>query len=173
LQAHDADDADQLASQPAPQPAPKHGAGGFAEPTLRLTRAQYEGIVAHCYDGLPDEACGMLGGPMIDGRPTGVVSEIYPCRNADASARTYTVEPRDLLRAMRDAERHGDELIGVWHSHTHTDAYPSATDVRQAVDPAWIYLLVSLRLGDPAMRGYRIRDGMIEEVAVRVEPEVV
>jgi proteasome lid subunit RPN8/RPN11 len=126
-------------------------------------------IVAHCFDGLPDEACGMLAGPMHDaGEPTGDVTQVYPCRNADASARTYTVEPRDLLRAMRDAEAHGDEIIGVWHSHTHTDAYPSQTDVRQAVDPAWIYVLVSLRHGEPALRAYRIRDGAITEVGVAV-----
>jgi proteasome lid subunit RPN8/RPN11 len=137
---------------------------------LRLTVDQYRTIVAHCLDGLPDEACGMLAGPMTgEGEPTGVVSAVYPCRNADASARTYTVEPRDLLRAMRDAEARGDDLMGVWHSHTHTDAYPSHTDVRQAVDPAWIYVLVSLRHGEPAVRAYRIRDGAINEVGVSVE----
>jgi [CysO sulfur-carrier protein]-S-L-cysteine hydrolase len=126
-------------------------------------------IVAHCFDGLPDEACGMLAGPMNgDGEPTGDVTQVYPCRNADASARTYTVEPRDLLRAMRDAEAHGDEIIGVWHSHTHTDAYPSQTDVRQAVDPAWIYVLVSLRHGEPAVRAYRIRDDAITELGVAI-----
>lgn len=110
----------------------------------------------------------MLAGPMVDGEPTGVVSAAYPCRNADASARTYTVEPRDLLRAMRDAESRGDEIVGVWHSHTHTDAYPSPTDVRQAVDPAWLYVLVSLRAGEPTLRAYRIRDGAIAEVPVEV-----
>lgn len=126
-------------------------------------------IVAHCLDGLPDEACGMLAGPMdSDGEPTGEITAVYPCRNADASARTYTVEPRDLLRAMRDAESRGSELVGVWHSHTHTDAYPSPTDVRQAVDPAWLYVLVSLRHGEPTMRAYRIRDGVIAEVDVVV-----
>ncbi|MFA5884936.1 MAG: M67 family metallopeptidase [Acidimicrobiia bacterium] len=126
-------------------------------------------IVAHCLDGLPDEACGMLAGPMEAGEPTGAISAASPCRNADASARTYTVEPRDLLRAMRDAEARGDEIVGVWHSHTHTDAYPSQTDVRQAVDPAWIYVLVSFRHGEPALRAYRIRDAVIAEVDVVVD----
>ena len=139
-----------------------------ASPTLRITVEQYQVIVAHCLDGLPDEACGMLAGPIRDGEPTGEITAVYPCRNADASARTYTVEPRDLLRAMRDAEQRGDELVGVWHSHTHTDAYPSPTDVRQAVDPAWLYVLVSLRHGEPMLRAYRIRDGVIAEVDVVV-----
>jgi proteasome lid subunit RPN8/RPN11 len=138
----------------------------FAAPTLRLTREQHRIVVAHCYDGLPDEACGLLAGPMIGGRPTGIVSAVYPCRNADASARTYTVDGRDYLRATRDAEERGHEIIGVWHSHTHTDAYPSSTDVRQAVDPAWLYVLVSLRDGAPVLRSYRIVDGRVAEVRV-------
>jgi proteasome lid subunit RPN8/RPN11 len=142
----------------------------FGSPTLQLSLAQYRSIVAHCYDGLPDEACGLLAGPMTgDNEPTGAVSAVYPCANADASARTYTVDSRDLLRAMRDAESRGDELVGVWHSHTHTDAYPSDTDVRQALEPGWIYVLVSLKHGDPAMRAYRIRDGATVEVAVDVD----
>lgn len=141
----------------------------FADPTLRITAEQYGVIVGHCFDGLPDEACGMLAGPMTEaGEATGEISAVTPCRNADASARTYTVEPRDLLRAMRDAEARGHEIVGVWHSHTHTDAYPSQTDVRQAVDPAWLYVLVSLRHGEPALRAYRIRDGVIAEVGVEV-----
>ena len=62
-----------------------------------------------------------------------------------ASARVYTVDPKDHLRADRDAEARGLEIIGVFHSHTHTDAYPSPTDVAQAPDPGWHYVLVSLR----------------------------
>jgi len=143
----------------------------FDAPTLRLTPAQHQQIVAHCFDGLPDEACGLLGGPLTeDGEPTGEVTSAFPCRNADASARTYTVDSRDLIKAMRAAESEGDELIGVWHSHTHTDAYPSDTDVRQAAEPGWIYVLVSLRHPEPVTRGYRIRDGRITEVEITIEP---
>ncbi|HTL87394.1 MAG TPA: M67 family metallopeptidase [Acidimicrobiia bacterium] len=141
----------------------------FAHPTLRLTPAQYLAIVGNCYDGLPDEACGLLLGPMVDGEATGRVAEARPCRNADASARTYTVDPKDMLAAMRAAEAMGVEIVGVWHSHTHTDAYPSPTDVRQAVDPAWLYVIVSLRDQAPVLRAYRIRDERIAEVAVALD----
>ena len=140
----------------------------FASPTLRLGHDQYRIIVAHCYDGLPDEACGLLAGPMIGGVPTGVISAVYPCRNADASARTYTVDGRDYLRATRDAESRGHEIVGVWHSHTHTDAYPSPTDVRQAVDPMWVYVIVSLRDEVPMLRAYRIREGSVAECQVQL-----
>jgi proteasome lid subunit RPN8/RPN11 len=144
-------------------------AGELATPPLRLTREQYDMILGHCFDGLPDEACGLLAGPMDGLVPTGEVHSVHPCRNSDRSARTYTVDSRDYLRAMRGAEERGDEIVGVWHSHTHTDAYPSPTDVRQAVDPAWAYVIVSLRHGEPVLRSYRIRDAAITEMAVEVE----
>jgi len=137
-------------------------------PVLRLSHAQYETVIAHCFDGFPDEACGLLAGPLEGGRPSGAVTGAYPCRNADQSARTYTVDSRDYLAALRDAESRGDEIVGVWHSHTHTDAYPSATDVRQAVDPSWAYVIVSLRHGEPVLRSYRIAGGEITEMPVEV-----
>jgi proteasome lid subunit RPN8/RPN11 len=136
---------------------------------LRLTASQHRTIVGHCYDGLPDEACGLLLGPLgATGEPTGSVTEARPCHNADASARTYTVDPKDMLAAMRAAEARGDEIVGVWHSHTHTVAYPSPTDVRQAVDPSWIYVIVSLGDEAPVLRAYRIRDDKITEIPVAV-----
>jgi [CysO sulfur-carrier protein]-S-L-cysteine hydrolase len=132
--------------------------------TLRLTESQYATIIGSSYDGLPDEACGLLIGPLgADGESTGVITEARPCRNADASARTYTVDPRDLLAASRAAETRGEEIVGVWHSHTHTDPYPSPTDVRQAVDPMWWYVIVSLRDDAPMLRAYRIVDEKIAE----------
>ena len=140
----------------------------FAEPALRLTLDQYRTIVAHCYDGLPDEACGLLAGPVGEkSEPTGVITDVTPCRNAEASAITYTVDSRDLLKAERAAEAQGVELVGCWHSHTHTDAYPSPTDVRQAEwYPTWLYVLVSLRASEPVLRAYRIRKGEIAEIPV-------
>ena len=147
----------------------------FALPVLRLSTSQHDRILAHCYNGLPDEACGLLAGPVIGAlgsrEATGFVSEVYPAVNADASARTYTVDGRDYLRATRDAEERGDEIIGVWHSHTHTDPYPSPTDVGSAVDPLWVYVIVSLRDDVPMLRAYRIRDDVIAECQVDVGGE--
>ena len=131
---------------------------------LRLPRDLYLQMVGHCIAGLPDEACGVLAGDAA----TGTVVRLYPTRNAAASARVYTVDPRDLLQADRDAERHGTQLIGVFHSHTHTDAYPSPTDVDQAPDPGWHYVVVSLRDTHPVVRSYRIGAGRIEEESVVV-----
>jgi proteasome lid subunit RPN8/RPN11 len=121
-------------------------------------------MVGHAYDGLPDEACGLLAGPPGTTRGT----RFYPCRNAAESSKVYTVDPKDHLRADRDAEARGLELIGVMHSHTHTEAYPSPTDVDQAPDPAWHYVIVSLRDEAPTLRSYRIVEGAIEAEVVSV-----
>jgi proteasome lid subunit RPN8/RPN11 len=131
---------------------------------LRLPNEICLQVVGHCITGLPDEACGLLAG---DPR-TGEVTACYPTRNAAASARLYTVDPRDMLVADRDAEARGVEIIGVFHSHTHTDAYPSPTDVAQAPDPGWHYVLVSLRDTHPVVRSYSIVDGRIDEESVVV-----
>ncbi len=121
-------------------------------------------MVGHAYDGLPDEACGLLAGPAGTDRATA----FYPCRNAAESSRVYTVDPKDHLRADRDADAKGLEILGVMHSHTHTDAYPSPTDVEQAPVPGWHYVIVSLRHEAPVLRSYRIADGAISEEVVSV-----
>jgi [CysO sulfur-carrier protein]-S-L-cysteine hydrolase len=141
----------------------------FSTPVMRLTEQQYATIVAHCYDGYPDEACGLLTGRVNGTEPDGRITDAVSCVNAERSARTYTVDPRDMLRVMRDAEARGDEIVGVWHSHTRTDAYPSPTDVRLAVDPSWICAIVSLRDSAPVLRAYRIRDGAIAEIPIALE----
>jgi len=151
---------------------------------LRLGPDVYDTMVAHTLDGLPLEACGLLAGPpssRSEGRsgpsspaegPSGgaLVVAVYPCRNAAESAKLYEVHPLDHLRADRDAEDRGLEITGVYHSHTHTDAYPSPTDVRQAPDPGWHYVLVSLREDEPMVRSYRIVDGTVTEEPVVNDP---
>ncbi len=132
---------------------------------LEITTDVLEKIVGHCLAAFPEEGCGLLGGDPA----TGAVMHCYPARNVARSARLYEVDPGDHLRADRHAEAEGHEIVGVFHSHTHTDAYPSATDVAQAPDPSWHYVLVSLRHGVPSLRSYRIVDGTIEEEPVVVD----
>jgi [CysO sulfur-carrier protein]-S-L-cysteine hydrolase len=97
---------------------------------LELTQDVQRAMVGQAYDGLPLEACGLLGGTAA-GRAT----VFYPCANAAASSRVYTLNPRDHLRAERDAEARGLEIIGVFHSHTHSEAYPSPTWPRRPTRP--------------------------------------
>jgi proteasome lid subunit RPN8/RPN11 len=130
---------------------------------LRLPEQAYLAMVGHSFDGYPLEACGLFAGA------GNRVDVFYPCANAAVSAKVYTVEPRDHLKAERDADRRGIEIVGVMHSHTHTEAYPSPTDVAQAPDPAWHYVIVSLRQPEPVLRSYRIVDGEIAEEQVVVD----
>ena len=132
---------------------------------LTLTEAVWRQMLGHAYDGLPEEACGLLGGDPETGR----VRVFYPCRNAAASSRVYTVDPGDHLRADRDAEGRGLQIVGVMHSHTHSEAYPSPTDVAQAPDPAWHYVIVSLKREAAVLRSYRIADGEISEEDVGLD----
>ena len=133
---------------------------------LRLSEAVWVQMIGHAYDGLPDEACGLLAGrPGLDPK----AEVFYPCGNAARSSRIYTVDAGDHLRADRDAESRGLEVIGVMHSHTHTEAYPSPTDVTLAPDPEWHYVIVSLRHAEPVLRSYRIIRRTIEEEAVTLE----
>ena len=131
---------------------------------LRISTTLADEMIAHCLLGLPDEACGLLAGP----EGAGVVDALYPTENLAASALVYTVDPRAHLRADREAEQRGQVLVGVFHSHTHTEAYPSPTDIAQAPDPSWHYVIVSLRDDAPAIRSYRIIDGQVVEEAVEI-----
>ena len=76
--------------------------------------------------------------------------------------------PATTCRAERDAEAQGWEIIGVVHSHTHTAAFPSPTDIAQAPDPAWHYAIVSLQHDEPALRSFRIDDETVTEEPISI-----
>ncbi len=128
---------------------------------LRLPERAYLEMIGLALDGYPLEVCGLLAG---EGERA---DRFYPCRNVAESAKVYEIDPLDHLRADRDAAAHGLELMGVMHSHTHTDAFPSPTDIDRAPDPSWHYVIVSLREAEPVLRSYRITDaGKVEEPVV-------
>jgi proteasome lid subunit RPN8/RPN11 len=129
---------------------------------LRVRWTQLEEMVAHCLHALPHEGCGLLVGDPERGE----VVRVVPTTNTAASARVYSVDPLEHLRTDPAAEAEGLAVIGVFHSHTHTDPYPSPTDVAQAPDPGWHYVLVSLRDEVASTRSYRIVGGQISEEPV-------
>jgi [CysO sulfur-carrier protein]-S-L-cysteine hydrolase len=130
---------------------------------LALSASQRDAILAACIRALPNEGCGLLLGAS-----DGVVAEVVVSDNVADSAKVYEVDPGVLLRATRRADETGIELLGVFHSHTHSEAYPSPTDVAQAPDPAWHYLIVSLRDSPATLRSFRVVEGDVAE-----EPLVV
>lgn len=122
-------------------------------------------VVGHALAQYPLEACGLLVGDYGAAR----VYEVHPCRNSAASARVYSVDPSDHLSVDKLATAQGLDIVGVYHSHTHSGPYPSPTDVAQAPDPNWIYLLVSLRDPEPSLRSYVIAEGEVVEDRLVIE----
>ena len=120
-------------------------------------------MIDHAVAGLPNEACGLLSG--VDGR----AERFYPMRNADRSAVTYRLDPKEQLEVFNEIEDKGWQLLGIFHSHTHTEAYPSETDRRQAFYPEARYLILSLEnRDDPVLRGFRIVSGEVTEEEVSI-----
>lgn len=129
---------------------------------LRITASVLEQIGEHAISCYPEEACGLLVGTSA----TNAVLEFHQCTNTARSARVYTLDPLQHLRIERDAESRGLEVIGVMHSHTHTEAYPSATDVAQAPDPTWHYMIVTLKRGVSEPRSFQIVNEQVSEEEV-------
>jgi proteasome lid subunit RPN8/RPN11 len=97
------------------------------------------------------------------GTADGTVTEVLPSANVADSAKLYEVDSAVLLRAYRRSEEVGLSVLGVFHSHTHSEAFPSPTDVAQAPDPEWHYVVVSLRDVPSTIRSFHIIDGEIDE----------
>jgi proteasome lid subunit RPN8/RPN11 len=137
---------------------------------LTLDRTARDLLLAHALGGFPDEACGLLGGrvlPGLDDRglPCAAVDAFVAARNHDASSRTYTVGPEAFLAADRAAV----DVVGVAHSHTHSEAWPSPTDVEKADNPlleGWHYVIVSLRDPAPVVRSFVLDGRVVREEAV-------
>ncbi len=132
---------------------------------LALTTRDRDAIVAACIRALPNEGCGLLVGAS-----DGVVAEVVVSENVADSAKLYEIDPKVLLQTFRRVEREGATVVGVFHSHTHTEAYPSPTDVAQAPDPNWRYVIVSLRDVPASLRSFRVIDGQVNEEVVQVAP---
>jgi proteasome lid subunit RPN8/RPN11 len=142
---------------------------------FELPLPMYEEIVAHARDGLPNEACGVIAGE--DGRPV----RVYTMRNAERSPKVYRFDSREQLEVTNEIEEKGWDILAIFHSHTHTEAFPSPTDraIAHTRDPItgeetpWFpgtrYLILSLAEQDPVLRAFNFVRGepVEEEVAIR------
>ena len=103
---------------------------------------------------------------------TTTVDTFYPLTNVARSSQIYQLDGQEMLDAEAAADGSEREVLGVMHSHTHTSAYPSPTDVADAAgfDPfgAWHFVIVSLKHADPVLRSFTILDGEISEETVIV-----
>ena len=129
-----------------------------------LERKYADEIIAQARQEAPNECCGVLAGR--DGR----VEKLFRAVNAEKSPYRYNVDPRDLLRIYRECDAKGWDFLAIYHSHTHTEAYPSPTDVRLAAWPDSTYIIVSLADPEnPVLRAFRIQDGRVSEEELRIE----
>ena len=132
---------------------------------LTLDQAIRDAIVAHARADHPDEACGIVAGPIGSDRAVRFV----PMTNAERSPTFYRFDSQEQLRVWREMDDRDEEPVVIYHSHTATEAYPSRTDVALAQEPNAHYLLVSTRSPDDLeMRSYRIVDGTVTEEELRV-----
>ena len=131
-------------------------------------------MVAHALAGVPYEACGLFAGSVDDQAEGPSVDRFFPMRNAAESRKIYRLDGHEHLEVAATVKEAGALLVGVMHSHTHTQAYPSPTDVADAAhsDPfgIWVFVIVSLEHPDPELRAFRILEGAISEVRVELVP---
>ena len=137
---------------------------------LTLDQTTYEAIVAHARRDHPDEACGVVAGPVGSDR----AERFIPMLNAAMSPTFYEFDSAELLRLYQDLDDRDEEPVVIYHSHTATEAYPSRTDISLAQEPGAHYVLVSTsdgaHEGDTPLpiRSFRIVDGQVSEEEVSI-----
>lgn len=139
---------------------------------LIIETARYDAIVAHARRDHPDEACGVVAGPIGSDR----AARFIPMLNAAMSPTFYEFDSGDLFRLYKEMDERDEEPVVIYHSHTATEAYPSRTDINLAGEPGAHYVLVSTRDGADSpsydgpveFRSYRIIDGAVEEEEVKI-----
>ena len=117
--------------------------------------------MAHARAEAPKEACGLLAGR------DAAATRLIRCANVHPTPVTrYAIDPREQLRAFREMEANGEDLVAIYHSHPISQPYPSPTDRAEAHYPDAFYVLVSLRDDPPEVRAFRVREGWVREVAL-------
>ena len=130
---------------------------------LTLPQDYVDEMIAHAKEDVPNECCGIIAGK------DGAATKLYRAINAEASPFRYSVDPKDLLRIYRDLDSNGWDVFVIYHSHTHTEAYPSKTDVLLAAWEDALYVIVSLEDDDkPVVRAFRITDGNVTEEELKI-----
>jgi len=131
---------------------------------VRIPRDIVDELIAHAREDEPNECCGILGGA------DGAATSLHRVPSASPSPLRFEKDPMAQYKATSAVEEAGEELVGIYHSHTKTKAYPSQTDVNFArLWPDQLWVIVSLAdAEDPGVRGYWIRDGEITEEPIDV-----
>jgi [CysO sulfur-carrier protein]-S-L-cysteine hydrolase len=131
---------------------------------MRISQSLIDEMVAHAREDLPNECCGMVGGR--GGEATAVIRVV----NSAASPLRYEMDPQEQYNALKAIEDDGGELLAIYHSHTKSAAYPSQTDVNQAVAwPDQVYIIVSLADAEaPDVKAFLLKDMKIADAEFEV-----
>lgn len=130
---------------------------------LYLSKEQVAELIEHSKREFPNEACGILAGK--DQK----IEKIYQMTNTDKSRVTYFMAPEEQLKVVKEIRNLGLEMVGIYHSHTESPAYPSAYDVKLAFYPEASYVIVSLQdKVEPKIRLFKIVEGEIKEEKIMV-----
>ncbi|MBI2874336.1 MAG: M67 family metallopeptidase [Firmicutes bacterium] len=168
---------------------------------LRINRETLDAVIAHCREEAPREGCGLLAGREGQGQgkrqgqgpeagaESGGEASVGGCggeaagihtvnssirmTNTDRSERTYMMDPAEQFQAFKEMRKRKEDLVGIYHSHPASPAYPSPTDVRLAYYPDAVYLIVSLSGREPEARAFRIRDERITEIPIMIVDEMI
>ncbi len=136
---------------------------------LRISQDLVDAMIAHARADHPDEACGVIAGPVGSDIP----QRFIPMVNAARSTTFYEFDSGDLLRLYREMDARDEEPVVIYHSHTATEAYPSRTDISYASEPNAHYVLVSTRSPESVeVRSYRIVDGEVTEEMLEITESV-
>jgi proteasome lid subunit RPN8/RPN11 len=135
--------------------------------SLKISREFVEAILSQSRSEYPDEACGVIVGPM----GAGSAHRMKPMINVAHSPTFYEFDPMDLLALYREVDDRDEEIVVIYHSHTDTEAYPSRTDIAYAGEPGAHYVLVSTReeiAPVTEFRSFRIINGVVTEESVEI-----
>ncbi len=137
---------------------------------IKISKSKFNEMIEHAREENPDECCGILVGT------SNSVSKIYKITNDAKSPYRYVMNPQQFFDVQADCDRNNLDMIAFYHSHTHTKAYPSDTDVRMALQSGWvenliIYILVSLEdKSNPVVKSYSISEnGEISEQPMEID----
>jgi [CysO sulfur-carrier protein]-S-L-cysteine hydrolase len=130
---------------------------------IRISRAVHDAMIEHALEERPFEGCGVLAGS------GGAITASYRTSNAaEFNGVRYEIDGKEFLRVNREIDDADLELLGIYHSHPFTRAYPSVTDVGQAWE-GLVYVIVSLTdFLAPEVRAFTVVDGQITEEQIEI-----
>lgn len=135
---------------------------------ITLKKSDYEKILLHAKENLPEEACGLIAG-RIDDFGNKSIEEVYLLENIDHSNEHFSLNPKEQLAAVKDMRAKGYVLLGNWHSHPESPSRPSEEDKRLAYDSKASYMILSLMEDVPVLNSFHIEgtESEKEELEIR------